>query len=98
MDSTKDQIKHLTATDGKPLVGSSLVLYHGTNRRIANLRCESFLSEDVEDAVFFAQLKDGGIVYQFVVNENDVYRDTGTPQKKWWLSRKKLKPLRVWSV
>jgi hypothetical protein len=77
---------------------SRLVLYHGTNRRIANLRCESFLSEDIEDAVFFAQLKNGGTVYQFIVNENDVYRDTGTLQKRWYLSRKKLKPVRAWSV
>ena len=76
----------------------SLVLYHGTNRRIANLRRESFLSEDIEDAIFFAQSKDGGTVYQFIANKNDVYRDTGTPQKQWYLSRKELKPVRAWSV
>ena len=79
-------------------VGSSLVLYHGTNRKIANLRVESFLSADVQDAVFFAELKNGATVYQFIVNSNDVYRDTGTPQKEWYLSRIKLKPFRIWSL
>ena len=84
--------------DAKLPVGSSLVLYHGTNRKIANLRVESFLSADVQDAVFFAELKDGGTVYEFIVNSDDIYIDTGTPQKEWYLSRKKLKPVRVWSL
>lgn len=85
---------------GSGIAGSSgsLVLYHGTNRKIANLRIESFLSADIQDAVFFAELKDGGTVYEFNVNHDDVYRDTGTPQKEWYLSRKKLKPDRVWSL
>lgn len=79
-------------------VGSSLVLYHGTNRTFSNLRSESFLSAEVQDAVFFAELKNGGTVYQFIVSPDDVYRDTGTPQKEWYLSRKKLKPVRCWSL
>ena len=79
-------------------VGSSLVLYHGTNRTFSNLRSESFLSAEILDAVFFAELKNGGTVYQFIVSPDDVYRDTGTPQKEWYLSRKKLKPVKCWSL
>lgn len=79
-------------------VGSRVVLYHGTNRTFSNLRSESFLSAEIRDAVFFAELKNGGTVYQFIVSPDDVYRDAGTPQKEWYLSRKKLKPVRCWSL
>lgn len=79
-------------------VGSSLVLYHGTNRRIANLNMESFLTTKIEEAVFFAENKGGGMVYQFNVKQDEVYRDIGTPQAEWYLSVKKLKPIRCWSV
>ena len=72
-----------------------MTLYHGTNRRIANLKPESYLSADIMDAVFFAENKGGGSVYQFEVNESDVYRDTGTMSKEWYLSCKKSKPVKV---
>lgn len=92
-----NNIPHLPALR-KGDVGSSLILYHGTNRRIANLNVESFLTTKIEEAVFFAENKGGGMVYQFNVKQNEVYRDTGTPQAEWYLSVKKLKPIRCWSV
>ena len=81
------------------LVGAdSRSLFHGTNRRISNLKVDSFLTSEIQDAVFFAELKGGGMVYEFRVNNEDVFRDSGTPQKDWYFSVKKLKPINVWSV
>ena len=72
-------------------------LFHGTNRRIKNLRKESFLTANTGDAVFFAHLKEGGVVYEFEVNENQVYRDLGTMQKEWYLSNVILQPINRYS-
>lgn len=75
-----------------------MILYHGTNRRIKNLREQSYLTTQPQDAAVFAEIKGGTVVYQFEVSEEDVYRDEFTPQAEWYLSRKKLQPIRSFSI
>ncbi len=61
------------------------------------MRKESFLTASIEDAVFFAELKEGGMVYEFEVTEDQVYRDLGTMQKEWYLSNVLLNPVNKYS-
>ena len=85
-------------SDFEPVVMAKLILYHGSNKLFKYLRPESFLTTDVLQAAHFAQIKGGGIVYQFLVDDDEVYRDDHTPQCEWYLSSKKLKPINQFSV
>ena len=69
-------------------------LFHGTNRKIRNLRTESFLSEDIEDAIHYAENKNGCFVYEFDTQEPNIYRDNGS-DKRWWISYNKLNPIKT---
>lgn len=73
-------------------------LFHGTNRKIINLKIDSFLTADFQDATVFDNIKNGDIVYGFEVNETQVKRDIYTPQAKWYISLGKLKPIRAHSI
>lgn len=75
-----------------------MILYHGTNRRIKNLRTQSYLTTRFQDAAVFAEIKGGTVVYKFDVKEDEVYRDEFTPQAEWYLSRKKLQPIESFSI
>lgn len=72
----------------------TLLLYHGTNRKIVNLKKNSYLTTDFLDACNYASLKEGDIVYVFSVNTTDVIRDIHTLKKQWYISKKQLKPLK----
>jgi len=64
-----------------------MILYHGTNKKLKYLREETFLTINPLEASHFAQIKNGDVVCVVDVVDEEVYRDTGTPQAEWYLTK-----------
>lgn len=79
-----------------PELPHKMILYHGTNRKISNLKENSFLTNVLTEASAFASIKGGDLIYEFHVNENEVTRDRHTLTREWYFNIIKLKPYKVY--